>query len=49
MNFAKAAFQSVIPREIIDGLASNVGEPPVFMVSDGSRYDRTNRKNKMML
>lgn len=45
MNFAKAAFpNAVIPREIIDGLASNVGEPPVFMVSDGSRYDRTNEK-----
>ena len=45
MRFAKAAFpNAVIPREIIDGLASNVGELPVFMVSNGSKYDRTNEK-----
>ncbi|WP_165155002.1 3'-5' exonuclease [Parabacteroides sp. ZJ-118] len=45
MKFAKATFpNAVIPREIIDGLASNVGELPVFMVSNGSSYDRTNDK-----
>lgn len=38
MKFAKAVFpDAVIPREIIDGLASNVGELPVFLVSNGSR------------
>ena len=45
MKFAKITFpNAVIPREIIDGLASNVGEFPVFMVSNGSCYDRTNDK-----
>lgn len=45
MNFAKVAFpNAVIPREIIYGLASNIGNLPVFMVSNGSRYDRTNEK-----
>lgn len=45
MRFAKATFpNAVIPREIIDGLANNIGELPVFMVSNGSIYDRTNEK-----
>jgi len=45
MRFAKKTFpNAVIPREIIDGLASNIGELPVFMVSNGSGYDRTNEK-----
>lgn len=51
MKFAKATFpNAVIPREIIDGLASNVGELPVFMVSNVIRYDRTNEKqNKAII
>ena len=45
MKFAKITFpNAVIPREIIDGLASNIGELPVFMVSDGISHERTNDK-----
>lgn len=45
MKFAKATFpDAVIPREIIDGLASNVGELPVFMVSNGISRERVNDK-----
>lgn len=45
MKFAKATFpDAVIPREIIDGLASNIGELPVFMVSDGISHERTDDK-----
>lgn len=51
MKFAKATFPAaVIPREIIDGLASNVGETPVFMVSNGISHERINDKqNKAIL
>lgn len=45
MKFAKATFpNAVIPREIINGLASNVGELPVFMVSGGICLEGTNDK-----
>lgn len=45
MKFAKATFpNAVIPREIINGLASNVGELPVFMVSGGICHEGTNDK-----
>lgn len=48
MKFAKATFpDAVIPREIIDGLASNIGELPVFMVSDGISHERTDDKQTM--
>lgn len=44
MQFAKELFvQAYIPREVITDLAiRNPGELPVFMVTNGSKYDRTN-------
>lgn len=43
MKFARQAFpNAVIPQRIIDGLANNVGELPVLLISNGDTYDRTN-------
>ena len=43
MKFAKQAFpKAVIPQRIIDGLANNVGELPVLLISNGNKYDHTN-------
>ena len=45
MKFAKQAFpEAVIPRRTIDDLANNVGELPVLLISNGSKFDRTNSK-----
>lgn len=45
MKFARQAFpNAVIPQRIIDGLANNVGELPVLLISNGGTYDRTNSK-----
>lgn len=43
MQFARAAFpQAVISHQILQGLQNNVGELPVFMISDGDDFDSTN-------
>lgn len=45
MKFAQQAFPNAnIPQTIINGLANNIGEFPVFLISNGSKYDRTNQK-----
>ena len=45
MKFAQKAFPNAnIPQSIIDGLANNPGEFPIFLISNGSKYDRTNQK-----
>ena len=45
MQFAKLAFPKAnIPRNIIDGLSQNIGEKPVLLISNGSKYERTNEK-----
>jgi DNA helicase IV len=45
MQFAKTVFSDAyIPQSIIAGLAYNVGELPVFLISNGSKYDKTNDK-----
>lgn len=43
MKFAKQAFpNAVIPQRIIDGLANNVGELPILLISGGDRFEKTN-------
>lgn len=43
MQFAKQAFpNAVIPQNIINGLANNVGELPILLISMGNNYERTN-------
>jgi DNA helicase IV len=45
MRFAKTVFPNAyIPQSIIAGLATNVGELPVFLISNGSKFDKTNDK-----
>ena len=45
MKFAKELFDDAyIPQSIISGLTNNVGEMPVFLISNGSKYDRTTQK-----
>ena len=45
MKFAKSVFvNAVISREIIDGLANNIGELPVFMITRGGKFDATNNQ-----
>lgn len=45
MQFAKLAFPKAnIPKSIIDRLSNNVGEKPVLLISNGSKYERTNEK-----
>lgn len=43
VQFAKQAFpNALIPQNIITGLANNVGELPVLLISMGNNYERTN-------
>ena len=43
MQFSKQAFPNAnIPISIIQGLANNVGEKPVLIISNGNRFDVTN-------
>jgi DNA helicase IV len=43
MQFAKAVFpDAYIPQSIITGLAHNTGELPVFLISNGGKFDKTN-------
>jgi DNA helicase IV len=45
MQFAKVVFpDAYIPQSIITGLAHNVGELPVLLISNGSTFDKTNDK-----
>lgn len=45
MQLARQAFPyASIPRSIIEGLSNNVGEKPVLLISNGSKYERTNEK-----
>ena len=45
MQLAKTVFPNAyIPQSTIAGLAHNVGELPVFLISNGSKYDKTNEK-----
>jgi DNA helicase IV len=45
MQFAKTVFPNAyIPQSIIAGLTHNVGELPVFLISNGSKFDKTNDK-----
>lgn len=45
MQFAKVMFSDAyIPQATISGLANNVGELPIFLISNGNRYDNTNSK-----
>lgn len=45
MQFARAVFSNAyIPQSIIEGLDHNIGELPVFLISNGGRFDRTNDK-----
>jgi superfamily I DNA/RNA helicase len=45
MQFAKAVFPNAyIPQSIITGLAHNIGELPVFLIFNGSKFDKTNDK-----
>lgn len=45
MMFARRAFpNAVIPQSIINRLAFNVGELPVLLISNGSKFDKTNQK-----
>jgi DNA helicase IV len=45
MEFAKITFPNAyIPRATIDGLSSNIGELPVFLISNGDKYEQTNEK-----
>jgi len=45
MRFAKVAFPNAyIPQSTIDGLANNVGELPVLLISNGGKFDKTNDK-----
>ena len=45
MQFAKVLFpDAYILRATIDGLASNIGEMPVFLISNGDKYQATNSK-----
>jgi DNA helicase IV len=45
MKFAKVVFpDAYIPQSIITGLANNIGELPVFLISNGNKYDNTNDK-----
>lgn len=45
MQFAKQAFpNAMIPQAIINGLAGNVGEMPVLLISNGDDFERTNLK-----
>ena len=43
MQFCRQAFiQANIPMSIIQGLANNVGEKPVLLISNGNNFDPTN-------
>jgi superfamily I DNA/RNA helicase len=45
MQLAKALFHNAyIPQSTITGLANNVGELPVFLISNGSKFDKSNDK-----
>lgn len=45
MLFAQKAFrEAFIPNSIIEGLANNPGELPVLLISGGSRYETSNKK-----
>lgn len=45
MEFAKQVFQNAnIPMSIIEGLANNIGEKPILLISNGNKYERTNDK-----
>jgi len=45
MQLAKIVFPNAyIPQSTIIGLAGNVGELPVFLISSGSKFDKTNDK-----
>jgi DNA helicase IV len=45
MQLAKAVFSDAfIPKSIIAGLAHRVGELPVFLISSGGKFDKTNDK-----
>ena len=42
MQFARQAFpNAVIPQNIINGLANNVDELPILLISKGDNYERT--------
>ncbi len=45
MQFSKVLFpDAYIPQSIISGLANNIGELPVFLITSGSKFDKTNEK-----
>lgn len=45
MQFARVAFpEAYIPQAIISGLENNIGEMPIFLITNGKKYDRTNSK-----
>lgn len=45
MQFARVVFpDAYIPQATISGLSDNIGELPILLISNGSRYDRTNSK-----
>jgi len=45
MTFAKVVFpDAYIPRSTLDGLADNIGDLPVLLISNGSRFETTNDK-----
>lgn len=45
MQFARVVFPNAyIPQSTIIGLASNAGELPIFLISNGSKFDKTNDK-----
>jgi superfamily I DNA/RNA helicase len=51
MQLAKTLFQNAyIPQSMIDGLTNNIGELPVFLISNGNKFDKTNSKqNKSII
>ncbi len=45
MQFAKQAFPNAyIPQSTINGLAHNLGELPILLITNGSKFDKTNDK-----
>lgn len=45
MQFARCQFpNAVIPLALMNALRDNMGEKPSLMISNGSKYDRTNEK-----